>query len=265
MRCSILLAVSALALPLVSTQAQAQYYHSGARVHIEHPSYDFRDSHGRVIGGVQIQTGHPGNHHIVQAPIKVTFGGFGHVDELAARLEALTNELCLDLHYNYSHNYGFRETYREAYQVLEVARYCHAAEHHQDRAAMREQLSGLDALFHHVQDDVRGWTRHHHRQIGHLGIVTKMDMIEDTLHHLMEDVGVHGADFSEQAPLPSNASIAPAVGPIGVAPALPPLGVSPRSTRTQTSVDVSLPIPNSPFSNGAFPRLRLLGDILGAP
>ena len=136
-------------------------------------------------------------------PVSMQFGGFSHVDDLAARLESLTNELCLDLHYNYSHNHGFRITYAEAYEILQVARFIHEAEHnHQDRDAIAAKLGGLDSLFHHVEDDVRGWSRHHHRQIGNLGILTKMEYIESTIHHLMNDVGVRASGGPEQAPAP---------------------------------------------------------------
>jgi len=47
------------------------------------------------------------------------------------------------------------------------------AEHLQDRAAILSKLAGADSLFHHVEQDVQGWTRHHHRQIGSLGILSK--------------------------------------------------------------------------------------------
>ncbi len=130
------------------------------------------------------------------------------MDELASRLERLSNQFCRDLHYNYSHNPGFRETYREAYQLFQVARYIHAAEHQRDRRAIQEELRGLDQLFHHIQDDVRGWSRHHHRRIGRYGLASQIAMIESTLHHLINDVGVkptslrQGAE-AEQAPAPA--------------------------------------------------------------
>ncbi len=123
-------------------------------------------------------------------PPQVEFGAYSHVDDLAIQLETLVNEFCLDLYYNYSHNYDFMATYREAYQILEISRFIHAAEHIYDRDAIRSKLGGLDALFRHVQDDVRGWTRLHHRQIGRFGIQAKMDLIDSTLQHLMNDVGV---------------------------------------------------------------------------
>lgn len=126
----------------------------------------------------------------VPVPAEIRFGGFSHVDDLAVELEELTKSFCLDLYYNYSHNVGFRETYAEAYQIFEVAKYIHNLEHYGDRNEIRRRLTGLDALFHHVEDDVAHWSRHHRVQVGALGIMTKLEQIEEALHHLMEDVGV---------------------------------------------------------------------------
>ena len=42
-------------------------------------------------------------------PRAVEFGGFSHVDDLSARLESLSNEFCLDLHFNYQHDTAFRK------------------------------------------------------------------------------------------------------------------------------------------------------------
>lgn len=241
-------------LPAASQTASAQHHHHNHYTpgyHIDHHDHIVRDSHGHIIGRyhhdvvhqnstyIVPHTAHAAHHgtyhvhndlyyytprtaaigsqHVVSRPLVVEFGSFSHVDDLAARLESLSNEFLLDLHYNYSHNPGFRETYAEAYQLLEVARFIHAAEHQQDRRAIQSRLNGMDALFHHIQDDVRGWSRHHHHQVGQLGILSKADMIESTLHHLMNDVGV------QQAPVPSLNGQAPP--PAGVAPA--PLTTAP--------------------------------------
>lgn len=160
-------------------------------------SYYCHDDHYYYVP--QRHHGHP-----APRPVEVVFGSFTHVDELALQFETLMNEICLDLHYNYHHNYGFRETYAEAYQLLQAAKFVHAAEHRQDRQAIRAELGGVDALFHHVEDDVRGWSRHHHKQIGHGGIATKLEQAEATLHHLMHDVGVHAGPPLEQAPPPAG-------------------------------------------------------------
>ncbi|MCA9082497.1 MAG: hypothetical protein KDA81_00510 [Planctomycetaceae bacterium] len=154
-----------------------------------------------------------GTRHTVELPPEpaaVVPGSYGHVDELAQRLEILMNEVCLDMYYNYSHNPEFRETYSEAYSLFLTAQYIHAMEHHYDRAAIQRQLGGADALFHHVEDDVAGWTRIPRRQIGTLGLRTKMKLAEETLHHLMEYVGVSATAAVAQPPAPGAIAFAPA-------------------------------------------------------
>lgn len=233
----------------VAAPVQAQHFsHHGHGIHSGHYGHVVRDRHGHVIGRYHQNLFQGGSTHIVPhtsatchgsyfmrnghyyyypqtagvrttnyRPEEISFGGFSHVDDLALRLETLANELCLDLFYNYQHNFEFRETYAEAYQVLEVARYIHDAEHLQDRDAIRSRLGGLDDLFHHIQDDVRGWSRHHHRQIGTLGIVSKMDLMESTLHHLMHDVGVELTPAAgEQAPPPADAAPEQAPPPLSL-------------------------------------------------
>jgi hypothetical protein len=254
---------------LTSSTARAQHHHHHHHdhytpgYHIDHHDHVIRDSHGHIIGRYHHDVVHSDSTYILpytehdhgtyyfhdggyyyhpesssieahsMQPVQVEFGGFAHVHELAARLETLSNEFCLDLHYNYSHNYGYPETYAEAYEILQIAKYIHEAEHAEDHQAIAERLGGLDALFHHVQDDVRQWSRHHRRQIGRLGIVSKMDMIESTIHHLMNDVGVAptGAD-GEQAPPPDGigneqAPPPPGTGGPGVLNSPPP-GLPPQ-------------------------------------
>ena len=144
----------------------------------------------------------------------IEFGRYAHVDDLAGRLERQANELCLDLHHNYRHNPDFADTYREAYQILSTAKYIHAQEHQGDRAEVARRVDELDGRFHHVQSDIQGWSRRHRRQIGQSGLQAKLELVEATLHHLMNDVGVKGAHVppaavsaaadSEVAPPPAN-------------------------------------------------------------
>ncbi len=232
--------------------------------HIDHHDHVIRDSYGHIIGQYHHDVVHSDSNYILPhygdqhdgtyyqhdggyyyhphsssvdaqnyQPVAVEFGSFSHIDDLASRLESLSNEFCLDLHYNYSHNYGYQETYAEAYEILQIARYIHEAEHQQDRQAIAERMHGLDALFHHVQDDVRQWSRHHHRQIGNLGIVSKMDLMESTIHHLMNDVGIdahHGA--GEEAPPPGIGNEQAPPPPGGGGPGVfnsPPPGLPPQS------------------------------------
>ncbi|MDG1895671.1 MAG: hypothetical protein P8J37_12255 [Fuerstiella sp.] len=153
---------------------------------------------------------HPQTVEAPPSPAAVSFGGFPHVDELAARLEVLMNQICLDLYYNYSLNPDFHATYTEAYSLYQTTRYIHAAEHNYDRETVRQRLGGADALFHHIRDDVRGWHRVSRRQNGPLGIVAKLEMAEETLHHLMEDVGVSVSPGLEEPPVPKNLPVVPA-------------------------------------------------------
>jgi hypothetical protein len=177
---------------------------NNAKYVIRDPGHDHHGGAYYCKGDRYYYVPQPVHQHEAPRPVVVQFGAFSHVDELALRLETLMNELCLDLHYNYGHNYGFQETYAEAYQVLDAAKFVHAAEHRNDRQAIRQSLGGMDSLFHHVQEDVRSWTRHHRRQIGQGGMVTKLEAIESTLHHLMNDVGVHPTSAVEQAPPPAG-------------------------------------------------------------
>src|SRR5690606_32165144 len=147
-------------------------------------------------------------------------GGYAHLADLAGRLSLLANDVCLDMHYNYSHNPGFAETYREAYQILDMAKYLEAAENQGDRAEIARRVTELDPLFHQVQGEVQGWSRSHQRQIGESGLMTKLEIMEALLHHLMYDVGIepHSAP-REEAPPPATDEVAPS----------PPVTTSPPS------------------------------------
>jgi hypothetical protein len=148
--------------------------------------------------------------YVAAKPLQLEFGGYAHVDDLAGRLERQVNQLCLELHHNYRHNAGYAATYREAYTILEIAKYIHDKEHQGDRDEVARRLDEVDGLFHHVQDDVARWSRRQARQIGQGGLQTKLQAVEATLHHLMHDVGVEGSHLeppagpAEIAPLPAN-------------------------------------------------------------
>ncbi|WP_425400989.1 hypothetical protein [Aeoliella sp.] len=174
---------------------------------------------------------HSHHRHVEPQPVVIAFGGYSHVDELTLELETQMNNLCLDLHYNYQHNPGFHETYSEAYELFQTAKFILAAEHRNDRQAVRSRLGGMDALFHHVEGDVHGWSRHHQRQIGQSGLQAKFEQVEATLHHLMYDVGVHPTPVREEAPPPSGyieqapPPAAPPTAPTPAPPTAPPGGV----------------------------------------
>lgn len=150
----------------------------------------------------------------VQKPVELTFGGYSRYEDLAGRLTFEANALCLDMHYNYKHNKNFAEVYREAYDVLLAAKYIQGKEHNGDRATLNKKMVEVDKLFHHVQDEMRTWTRVEAKQVGTNALPEKIEGVEAVLHHLCFDVGVK--------PHEAPAGAAGTVDPTEVAPPPPP-------------------------------------------
>jgi hypothetical protein len=149
-----------------------------------------------------------GRRHIVvepNRPVRLTFAGFERYEDLAGRLEHEANSLCLEMHFNYRHNKDFAEVYREAYSLLTAAQYLHGKAHQGDHETIRNRITDVDRLFHHLQEDMRGWTRSATRQIGAGSLPYKLASVEAVLHHLCYDVGVEPHDHAEAAPAPDHA------------------------------------------------------------
>lgn len=123
-------------------------------------------------------------------PVELTFDGFSRYQDLAGRLDAAVNLLCLDMHYNYRHNPRFAQIYGEAYGVLQAAKFIHGKEHQGDQDTIRRRMTEVDRLFHHVQGEVAGWTREPVKPIGPETLQAKAAGVEAILHHLCFDVGV---------------------------------------------------------------------------
>jgi hypothetical protein len=191
------------------------HHHPHSDWHFFVPHYD-RHYHGSYYldDGIHYYVARPyvtdRRAYVAARPVAIEFGGYSHVDDLAGRLQRQANELCLDLHHNYRHNAGFATTYREAYQILSTAKYIHAKEHQGERDEVARRVDELDGLLHHVQDDVKGWSRRHRRQIGRTGVQTKLALVEATLHHLMHDVGVSGSHIALESAAPTDVEVAPA-------------------------------------------------------
>ena len=149
-------------------------------------------------------------------PVAVQFGSFQHHEQLAERLEATANQFCLDLHYNYQHNPGYAETYREAYKLLQAAKYLHGKDHQGDHAALQRSGNGVDELFHHVQEEVRGWRSSNQRQVGQFSLAAKTEELEALIHHLLFDIGVKPAHDDEAAPARREEAPPPAAEPRSV-------------------------------------------------
>lgn len=218
-------------------QDNVLYDRHGHRVVDHHDDYHYvvpaHDNHGTFYTYEDARYYTPpsvSGRQAVYRPAVVEFGGFAHVEELSTRLARSANQFCLDLYYNYRHNPGFKETYREAYQILAKAKYVHDSGHGGEQETIRQTLSDMDNGFHHVVEDIQGWSRHVHRPVGHGGIGPKVTETEALIHHLMYDVGVkpdHDAGSDEQAEgeaiAPSKAAVAaPELEPgSDVAPQLP--------------------------------------------
>lgn len=150
----------------------------------------------------------PTRRHAVASPL-VTYGGFSHIDDLAVELEQRARDILWEMHFHYRHNRDFDITYAEAYSMLTQAKYIHAAEHRGDRAAIARIAGELDELFHHVEDDVRTWRPSRRHFIGHGGTLPqKLEAMELSLHHLMQDVGLDGS--TSDPPVPGGIGTPPA-------------------------------------------------------
>ena len=121
---------------------------------------------------------------------EMRFGGRRHMDDLAERLEALVNETCLELHYNYGHNRDFKQTYADAYRILDDAKWVHNRGNYGNSSEMRRRLMRMDEQIHKVQDSVRGWNSSNRRSYGDVSLRSRLRLVEASIHHLMYDAGI---------------------------------------------------------------------------
>lgn len=163
----------------------------------------------------------------VQQPVPLQFGGFDRCDDLTGRLETQLNLFCLELHYNYQHNPDFAHTYREAYDLLQIARRLHALDHAGERQAIQQSVTSLDQQFHHVQEDIFPWTRQLNRHLPPGDAIQKASTAEALLHHLCFVVGVKPHEEPAAGPPGPPGAPPPSVAP-GVPALLGPPGPSPN-------------------------------------
>ncbi|MBA4017569.1 MAG: hypothetical protein C0483_10390 [Pirellula sp.] len=155
----------------------------------------------------------PPSDPIAPQSVKLEFGGFQQFEDLSARLAVEANRWCLDLHYNYGHNIDFDATYRDAYLVVQAAKYVRTADHRGDRETISKQMAAVEPLFHQVQEKIKTWTRDERRPVGSDDVNGKTALVESILHHLLYDVGVaqqHTAALEEEAPPPAELLAPPA-------------------------------------------------------
>lgn len=183
------------------------HHHHGA-YYVQGNSYYYTPSPVVYVDASQYPTHvHPS----VQQPMALQYGGFSRCDDLTGRLEAQLNLLCLELHYNYQHNQDFAHTYREAYELLQIARQLHALDHEGQRQAIQESVTTLDQKFHHVQEDIAQWMRRPNRHLPPGDANQKGSTAEALLHHLCFDIGVKPHE-DEAVPPPGANEAPPAPG-----------------------------------------------------
>ena len=151
---------------------------------------------------------------------------YEHIDSLALKLQKQSATLYHEFKAHYRHTPGYRHLMNDAAQMYHLAAHLHEVAHHDgDVHHMREDLERLDKRFHHLEDLVddiedeadddddhyahgrgdyghggygRGGRRHlsRHRDYhdgGHIHGNTRhvhnlLEKMEDTLHHLQEDL-----------------------------------------------------------------------------
>ncbi len=142
---------------------------------------------------------------ITKPPIQIVktnyvYGARNHLDTLADQLQTQAKAITWDMYQNYQGNHDFNATYGEMYELFESANHLHQLIHdasyfsrHHDVDHIAKDLHQMDQLFHHIEDNIAHWTptriAHHHGQV-HSNLHRKIEAMEDTLHHLMEDYGV---------------------------------------------------------------------------
>lgn len=142
---------------------------------------------------------------------EVPFGGYRRYEDLAKRLAFETNNLCLELHYNYRYNTHFDEAYRDAYSIMQAGNYLQGKAHGGDRNIIRIRTIEIDKSFHQFQEQTRRWARVESKQIGAGELSRKTADVETVLHHLCYDIGVtpHQPPAGPSQPLAETIETAP--------------------------------------------------------
>lgn len=149
------------------------------------------------VEGSTVVTARGSSQQTAPSPVEMKFGGYAYAEQLCAVMPEVVNTLCLDMHYNYRGAANFDEAYRTAYTMLENSKQLSAAHDAGDRNKVKELAKTIDRLQHVVEDQTAGWTRNESKQVGELGIVTKLQITGDVVHHLLHDIGVSEGEHAE--------------------------------------------------------------------
>ena len=154
----------------------------GGRMRVSRPDNSWMESKTSVIKDVPITD--------------LSFGTFSNTVELALRLKSDTNDLLLDMHFNYSHNPQFAETYRATYQLLKAAQTVHEAGLTNRRAEIKQSLEDLDGLAYRLQTDIRNWNCRSKYRCGIGSLNQKLSTVQWSVADLMHDAGVEPKELA---------------------------------------------------------------------
>ena len=145
---------------------------------------------------------------------------FEHIDSLAAQMRNQASRATWEVRNNFRSAPEYRHLYRDVYEMYTTADHIHEIIHTGTSIEhIRADVESLDRLFHHVQDVVRGirptdeFSVHGHGFHGHwhtpVGptrsdlrrLRSMLNQMEDTLHHLQDDVRVASGGAPPVAPI----------------------------------------------------------------
>jgi hypothetical protein len=122
---------------------------------------------------------------------------FEHVDRLAIELQSQSSQLYREFRTHYSHAAHSQHLMSDAAALYRQARHLHDVAHTGNINHMARDLAEMDRLFHHLErlvreinfdahDDHFGHGGHVHGDTRHVRRL--MNDLEDTLHHLSDDI-----------------------------------------------------------------------------
>ncbi len=173
-----------------------------------------------------------------------------HIDELAYTLRNQAVAVTREVYTGFRGTPQFEHLYSDVYEMYKLADHIHDVAHVRGSIPhIRRDMEEMDELFHHVEDLVADISRNsrsshrsrfghhgHHGHYGHHGVSSYhlrrlcrlLEEMEDTMHHLLEDVSV-GAVPVPAVPTPPT-RVVPVPSQVGP--------VFPQSTRRGRVIDI---------------------------
>lgn len=131
-----------------------------------------------------------------------------HIDDLAYTLRNQAVAVTREVYTGFRRTPQFEHLYSDVYEMYKLADHIHDVAHVRGSIPhIRSDMEEMDELFHHVEELVEQISRNsrsshrsrygHHGHYGHHGVSSfhlrrlhgLLEQMEDTMHHLLEDVG----------------------------------------------------------------------------